>query len=112
MLTQEEMKALAEAMASYIAIGQANGDAEMGTNDIVALLENLFSLLEKKYKKYHYLWEKLHEKFPGSHDIAKEKLTEYRRMQWTTYENLADWSKRGGQDGTAKCIWDSIFKGE
>ena len=89
-LPEENLKVLGDAILSYIAIGQINGDREVKAKNIVSLLESATRPFEKKFSCRH-LWDSVRAANPLGYSMEKEMVIELRRQQWTTRANLNLW---------------------
>jgi hypothetical protein len=89
-VSDEELDDVAEALVSYIAISQINGDAEVHTSDAIQILAKIYKDTHSE-RSLRCIWERIKKRFPHMLNMDKELLVELRRQMWTTFDNLNEW---------------------
>jgi hypothetical protein len=91
--TDSQFKALKAALSSFIALSQANCEAELKRQDIINILTNLLEPKTNNGKKINpdCLYVRLTKACSGILLARKESFMEARRLIWTTYRNLDVW---------------------
>jgi hypothetical protein len=89
----EEYKALSDALMSYVAIAQSNGDYEKKNSYMESLLKVLCKSSKKDYlvKVYRHVWQKIEQDNYLDLELTKEMQQECCHSFWMTYANLNDW---------------------